>query len=151
MREIWVWPLGQADPLEKEMATYSSIFLPRKSHRQRSLAGYSPRGPKRVRPDLGTKHHKWICTKWVSHSNCAAFLSLPVLCLSSSSTLRERERLWVYKASWCLAAGSSPEARLSWQDSNTEFSSLEETDGTHLMMGKPRPWPHAELTLLSSR
>ena len=33
--------LGQEDPLEEEMATHS-IFLPEKSHGQRSLAGYSP-------------------------------------------------------------------------------------------------------------
>ena len=26
MRETWVWSLGQEDPLEKEMATHSSIF-----------------------------------------------------------------------------------------------------------------------------
>ena len=31
------------------------VFLPRKSHRWRSLAGYSPWGRKRVRPDLGTE------------------------------------------------------------------------------------------------
>ena len=33
--------LGREDPLEKEMATHS-IFLPGKSHGQRSLMGYSP-------------------------------------------------------------------------------------------------------------
>ena len=26
MQEMQVWPLGQEDPLEKEMATHSSIF-----------------------------------------------------------------------------------------------------------------------------
>ena len=26
MQETWVWPLGQKDPLEKEMTTYSSIL-----------------------------------------------------------------------------------------------------------------------------
>ena len=26
MQEMWVQPLGQEDPLEKEMATYSSIL-----------------------------------------------------------------------------------------------------------------------------
>ena len=31
------------------------IFLPGKSHGQRSLGGYSPQGPKRVRHDLTTK------------------------------------------------------------------------------------------------
>ena len=37
--------MGQEDPLEQEMATHSSI-LARKSHGQRSLAGYSPQGHK---------------------------------------------------------------------------------------------------------
>ena len=37
--------LGEQDPLEEEMATHSSI-LAGKSHGQRSLAGYSPRGCK---------------------------------------------------------------------------------------------------------
>ena len=37
--------LGQEEPLEKEMATHSSI-LAWKSHGQRNLAGYSPRGHK---------------------------------------------------------------------------------------------------------
>ena len=46
--------LGQEDPLEKEMATHSSI-LPGKSHGQWSLAGYSPWACKRVGRDLVTK------------------------------------------------------------------------------------------------
>ena len=40
MEETHVRPLGQDDPLEEEMAT-SPIFLPGKSHGQKSLAGYS--------------------------------------------------------------------------------------------------------------
>ena len=56
MLEAWVQSLGQEDPLEKEMATHSSIlfffffstpvFLPGKSHGQKSLVDYSPRGRK---------------------------------------------------------------------------------------------------------
>ena len=42
---IWVQYLGQEDPLEEEMATRSSI-LAGKSHGQRSLAGYNPKGHK---------------------------------------------------------------------------------------------------------
>ena len=45
---VWengVQPLGQEDPVEKEMATHSRI-LAWKSHGQRSLAGYSPCGHK---------------------------------------------------------------------------------------------------------
>ena len=42
----WVQSLGQEDPLEKGMATYSSI-LPGEIHGQRSLVGYSPWGHKK--------------------------------------------------------------------------------------------------------
>ena len=44
-QEMWVQSLGQEDPLEKEMATHSSI-LSGKSHGQRSPVGYSPWGLK---------------------------------------------------------------------------------------------------------
>ena len=44
MQETWVQSLGQEDPLEKGMET--PVFLPGKSHGQRSLAGYRPRGHK---------------------------------------------------------------------------------------------------------
>jgi len=43
--ETQVQALGGEDPLEKEMASHSSI-LAGKSHGQRSLAGYSPWGRK---------------------------------------------------------------------------------------------------------
>ena len=45
MQETWVPSLGWEDPLEEKMAT-QPLFLPGKSHGQRSLAGYSPRGHK---------------------------------------------------------------------------------------------------------
>ena len=44
VQETWVWSLDQEDPLEKEMATYSRVFLPGESHGQRSLEGYIPWG-----------------------------------------------------------------------------------------------------------
>ena len=44
-QEMGVQSLGQEDPLEKEMATQSSI-LAWKSNGQRSLVGYSPWGHK---------------------------------------------------------------------------------------------------------
>ena len=49
MQETLVPSLGQEDPLEKEMATHSSI-LPGKSHGQRSLVGYSLWGHKSWTP-----------------------------------------------------------------------------------------------------
>ena len=45
MRETRGQSLGWEDLLEKEMATHSR-FLPGKSHGQRNLEGYSPRGHK---------------------------------------------------------------------------------------------------------
>ena len=45
MQETWVQSLGREDPLEKEMATHSSILAWR-IHGGRSLIGYSPRGDK---------------------------------------------------------------------------------------------------------
>ena len=41
MQETWVQSLGWEDPLEKGRLP-TPVFLPGKSHRQRSLAGYSP-------------------------------------------------------------------------------------------------------------
>jgi hypothetical protein len=43
-QEMWVQSLGWEDPLEKEMTT--PVFLPEKSHGQRSLMGYRPRDHK---------------------------------------------------------------------------------------------------------
>ena len=48
MQETWVRSLGQKDPLEKAMATHSSV-LAWKFHGQRSLLGYSPRTLSRTR------------------------------------------------------------------------------------------------------
>ena len=53
-QEMQVLSLGREEPLEKEMATHSSI-LPRESHGQRSLAGHSPWGHKEIQlSDLTT-------------------------------------------------------------------------------------------------
>ena len=61
MRETGVQFLGREDPLEKEMATHSSILAwkipwteepggesPGESHGRKSLIGSSPRGPKEL-------------------------------------------------------------------------------------------------------
>ena len=45
MQEIWVWSLGQEDPLEKEWLP-TPVFLPGEFHGQRNLVGYSPWGRK---------------------------------------------------------------------------------------------------------
>ena len=57
MQEMWVCSLGWEDPLEKEMTTHSNILTWR-IHGQRNLAGYSPRGYKRVRHNLAAKRQQ---------------------------------------------------------------------------------------------
>ena len=47
MWETWVWSLGQEDPLEKEMATHSSILAWRIPWTEEPV-GYSPRGCKEL-------------------------------------------------------------------------------------------------------
>ena len=47
IQEVQVQALSWEDPLEKEMAAHL-VFLPGKSHEQRSLVGYSPWGQKEL-------------------------------------------------------------------------------------------------------
>ena len=46
MQETRIQFLDQEDPVEKEMATHSSILAWKESPGQRSLAGFSPKAPK---------------------------------------------------------------------------------------------------------
>ena len=48
LQEIWVQSLGQEDPLEKGMATHSSVLAWRIPWTERSLASYSPWGHKEL-------------------------------------------------------------------------------------------------------
>ena len=47
VQEIWVPSLGPEDPLEKERLP-TPVFLVEKSHRRRSLVGYSPWSRKKL-------------------------------------------------------------------------------------------------------
>ena len=53
MQETWVQSLGSEDPLEKEMATQSSILLWEILWTEES--GYNPWGCKGIRHDVVTK------------------------------------------------------------------------------------------------
>ena len=57
MQEIQARYLGQEDPLEKKWQ-HTPIFLPGKSHGQKSLEGYSPQGHK----ELDTTEHACMNT-----------------------------------------------------------------------------------------
>ena len=57
VQDTRVWFLGPEDPLEKEMATHSSL-LAWKPHGQRSLVVYNPQGQKELHnwSDLARTH-----------------------------------------------------------------------------------------------
>ena len=76
MRETWVQSLGREDPLEKEMATHSSILAWRIPWTE-SLVGYSPWGrkesdmterlhftwdPLSLNVGTGRHQHSWLCS-----------------------------------------------------------------------------------------
>ena len=55
-QEMWVWSLGWEDPLEKEMATHSSI-LAWETPRTEEPGGLLSKGPQRIRHDWAHTHH----------------------------------------------------------------------------------------------
>ena len=62
----------------------TSVFLPGKSHGQRSPVGYSPRGYKRVRHDLTTKQ-QWYHTTLKRTINVVCMWMMPARIIYSSS------------------------------------------------------------------
>ena len=56
MQEMVIWSLGQEDPLEYGMATYSRILLHGESHGWRSLVVYSQWGLKDSNMPEATEH-----------------------------------------------------------------------------------------------
>ena len=68
MQETHVQSLGWEDPLEEEMATHS-IIPAGKSHRQRSLAGYSLRGYKESDTTEQLTHSRFVIA-FLPRSKC---------------------------------------------------------------------------------
>ena len=62
MQETWVWSLGWADPLEKEMATHSSI-LAWEIPRTEESGGLQYMGSQRVRPTEHTHTQCSLCVR----------------------------------------------------------------------------------------
>ena len=120
MQETQVPYLGREDPLEKGMATHSSV-LPGESHRQRSLAGCSPWG----RKESDT-------TEWVTHITEQQMVAGELKCSFQSplakiaifSLLTESHSMtWVLifldpnagNKEWCLHCVHSARISESWR------------------------------------
>ena len=59
MEEIQVQSQDWEDPLERKWQP-TPVFLPGKSHRQRSLVDYSPLSCQRIAHELTTKHKQYL-------------------------------------------------------------------------------------------
>ena len=84
MQEMWIWSLGWEDPLEKEMATLSSI-LAWKFPGQRSLVGYSPWGGQESDHNWGRTH-----THPNRHSETPPSLNKPGTCMLPALKMARR-------------------------------------------------------------
>ena len=73
MQETWIQYLGQEDPLEKEMATPSSILAWRIPIDRGALVGYSPQG----RKELDTTEQLSVSQRSLPFISCQTVL--PVL------------------------------------------------------------------------
>ena len=100
MQESWVRSLGWEDPMEKEMATHSSI-LAWKSHGQRSLVGYTPRCSKESDTTERLHFHAQTHIHWVS---AAIQPSHPLSTPFSSSTQSFLES-GSFPMSWLFSSG----------------------------------------------
>ena len=68
MQELWVWFLGEEDPLEdalKRAWQPTPVFLPEESHGQRSPVGYDPWG-----------HKESDMTEWLSMHASQSYMEL---------------------------------------------------------------------------
>ena len=68
MQETQIQSLAWEDPLKKVMAT-SPVFLPGKSHEQRTLEGYSPRSHKELDATEHT-HDKFLVNSYKKYKVC---------------------------------------------------------------------------------
>ena len=76
MPEMWVQSLGWEDPLEKKIAT--PVFLPGKSHGQRSLVGYNPWGHKESDTTVQLSTQKELERRHSSHPFGVLEKSMPI-------------------------------------------------------------------------
>ena len=87
MQETQVQSLGWEDPLEEEMQP-TPVFLPGKSQRQRSLAGYNQWGHRELDMTEYTHHTtilNWKYSREDPHSVSPAFYTVSCMCVHSFS------------------------------------------------------------------
>ena len=90
MHETQVQSLAQKDPLKEGIGNPFQYSCLERSHGQRSLSGYSPRGCKRVRNNLATEHF-WGCIWSTPQPSASALRNSCVYSLSNMGTDRRNK------------------------------------------------------------
>ena len=122
MRETWIWSLGQEDPLEKGMATHSSILAWRIPG-QRSPVGCSPWGHK----ELDTT--EWLTLSLSESTGVLTMSAGHSWLLLASMTNRFTPCLTVpqgYASSWTLFLLAYQVITMSWRSvvSNVDITKI---------------------------
>ena len=100
-QKMWVWSPGWEDPWRMKLQT-NPVFLPGKSHGQRSLAGYSPRGHKELNTTKANEHLLGLITGNIVFTHLHSwFLSVCFCFLSGKDNAGRRDTLWAPTSGEC--------------------------------------------------
>ena len=100
MWETWVQSQGWEDVLEKEMATHP-VFLPGKSHGQRSLPGCSPWS----REESYMTEHAYICVYICTHMYICVCVCVCVCVYTSEKAMAPHSSTLAWKIPWTKEPG----------------------------------------------
>ena len=108
IQETWVRSLGQEDPLEKEMATHSTVLAWRIPWTEEP-GGLQSTGSQRVRHNFTFTFcviikggQCWSRTSWSEHRHKAGVLPLESLLFCFSHTLMYVDQIMVCRSNWLL-------------------------------------------------
>ena len=127
MQVTWGWSLGWEVPIEKKIETHSSV-LPGEFHRQRSLVGYSPWGPKEL--DMTEK----LTLNTTSKDFRGTVEKNP-------PAMQQMQEMWVWSLEEIQMLGRFPGGG---HGTTLQYSCLENPHGQRSRVGYS-PWGHKEL------
>ena len=110
IQEMWVWSLGHEDPLEKEMATHSSVFAWEIPWTEEP-GGLQSKGSQRVKHDWASMHATMTLNKDLKniYTRSHSYIDLKVLFTLAVELLKlpasrgwggdtQTFRIWVYQS-----------------------------------------------------
>ena len=128
VQKIQVWSWIRKIPWKRKWQP-TSVFLPGKSHGQRSLAGYSPRGHGRAGHYLATEQQQW----WVLPDSYADLYHFTLECILWALLVLninlQRNIPLVYQGFWYIVSGDNMQTHLR---KGADFRTPHCVSSTHL-------------------